>query len=609
MRWTLRSKLLAPIITVVAAGLAVVSSVSYWQARSAITANITHEMDQLCYTTLTHLESWMADQRVNLEGWANMKIVQTALQDTFVGQSARGSASGELAAIIGRYDHIEQIYLLNANGQLIASSDPARASQLKFVEEKYFKAALQGRATYSPVGASKISNRPVIMIAVPVKAGDKTAGVLIGAIDIEKYALEFVTPVKVQSTGYLFLFNQDGLVVAHPNQQHVLNLNLSQLEWGRQLLGKSAGQLSYSFQDVEKFASFNFNQALGLSVCATLPQAELLAPVRRSAITNLTLGGVILMATIGVILLLVRGLTRTLDQGISALNATSTAVATTAAHITVSSQSLADGASEQAASIEETSASLEELSSMTKRNAENSQKANDLSKQTRSAADRGAHDMEAMNLAMEAIKISSDDIAKIIKTIDEIAFQTNILALNAAVEAARAGEAGAGFAVVAEEVRNLAQRSATAAKETATKIEGAISKTAQGVELSGKVAVTLNDIVTKARQVDELAAEVAGASQEQMQGITQINQAVGQMDKVTQSNAASAEESAASAQELNAQATQMKQAVAHLLQLVDGVSSADPNAICSSMVDQPSQPATLTPPQRTPANKPIGLRS
>ncbi|HLP76380.1 MAG TPA: methyl-accepting chemotaxis protein, partial [Candidatus Paceibacterota bacterium] len=241
-----------------------------------------------------------------------------------------------------------------------------------------------------------------------------------------------------------------------------------------------------------------------------------------------------------------------------------------ASHVSSSSQSLAEGASEQAASLEETGASLEELSSMTRRNVENARKATDLAKQARVAADKGVGDMDAMNTAMSAIKASSDDIAKIIKTIDEIAFQTNILALNAAVEAARAGESGMGFAVVADEVRNLAQRSATAAKETAAKIEGAIHNTTQGVDLSRKVTETLNEIVTKARQVDELAAEVAGASGEQMESITQLNNAVGQMDAVTQGNAAAAEESAAAAEELNAQAVAMKQSVGDLLQLVNG---------------------------------------
>ena len=248
-------------------------------------------------------------------------------------------------------------------------------------------------------------------------------------------------------------------------------------------------------------------------------------------------------------------------------------VTVAAGQVSASSQSLAEGAGEQAASLEETSSSLEEMSGMTKRNTENAQKANDLAKQARTAADKGVTDMQQMNQAMAAIKTSSDDIAKIIKTIDEIAFQTNILAVNAAVEAARAGEAGMGFAVVADEVRNLAQRSAQAAKETADKIEGAISKTGQGVVISNKVAEALNDIVAKARQVDELVAEVTGASREQTQGITQINTAVGQMDKVTQGNAASAEECAAAAEELNAQAETMKQSVGELLQLVGGAAN------------------------------------
>ena len=261
--------------------------------------------------------------------------------------------------------------------------------------------------------------------------------------------------------------------------------------------------------------------------------------------------------------ILVRGISRQLNSG-------SEQVVSAASQVSSASQTLAEGASEQAASIEETSASLEDMSSMTKRNAENAQKANDLAKQTRTAADKGAADMQEMNAAMEAIKVSSGDIAKIIKTIDEIAFQTNILALNAAVEAARAGEAGMGFAVVADEVRNLAQRSAQAAKETAAKIEGAIAKTTQGVEISDKVAGALNDIVAKARQVDELVAEVSSASREQTQGITQVNTAVGQMDKVTQSNAANAEESAAAAEELNAQAQAMKESVTELLKLVGG---------------------------------------
>ena len=274
--------------------------------------------------------------------------------------------------------------------------------------------------------------------------------------------------------------------------------------------------------------------------------------------------------------LITSGLNKVLSQLALSMNDGSAQVASAAGQVSSSSQSLAEVSSEQAASIEETSSSLEEMSSMTKRNADNSRQANDLARQTRTAADKGATDMQAMSGAMAEIKKSSDDIAKIIKTIDEIAFQTNILALNAAVEAARAGEAGMGFAVVADEVRNLAQRSAQAAKETAAKIEGSISKTAQGVELSRQVAAALDEIVGKARQMDELAAEVATASKEQSQGTAQVNTAVGQMDKVTQTTAANAEECASAAEELNAQAQTMQAVVRELMQLVGRKSAGAP---------------------------------
>ena len=236
--------------------------------------------------------------------------------------------------------------------------------------------------------------------------------------------------------------------------------------------------------------------------------------------------------------------------------------------VAAASQSLAEGASAQASSLEETSASLEEMSSMTKRNADSADSAKSLSAQTRAAADAGAADMQEMSRAMTEVKAASDNIAKIIKTIDEIAFQTNILALNAAVEAARAGEAGAGFAVVADEVRSLAQRSAQAAKETAEKIENSIHKSQHGAQISDKVTASLAQIVTKARQVDELVAEIAAASKEQAQGITQVNSAVSQMDKITQSNAASAEESASASEELNAQAVALKASVSELEKLI-----------------------------------------
>ena len=272
---------------------------------------------------------------------------------------------------------------------------------------------------------------------------------------------------------------------------------------------------------------------------------------------------------------------RPLNQAIASLSSASVQTTAASSEFSRASQSLAAGATEQAASLEETSASLEEMSSLTKRNAESARQANEFANQTRTAADAGSSDMRTMEKAMQEIKISSDNIGKIIKTIDEIAFQTNLLALNAAVEAARAGEAGQGFAVVADEVRNLAQRSALAAKETAAKIQDSITKSDHGVQISGKVAAALQQIVAKAQQLDGAVAQIAAACNEQSQGISQISSAVMQMDRVTQSNASGAEESASAAEELNAQAQSLRDSVAALVQLVGaqaGQVSASPAA-------------------------------
>lgn len=257
--------------------------------------------------------------------------------------------------------------------------------------------------------------------------------------------------------------------------------------------------------------------------------------------------------------------------------------AAAARQVAIASQSLSGGASEQAAAIEETSTSLEEMSAMIRATAENSQKAKALASDARSVAGAGLGTMELMSAAMEEIGTASADVSKIVKNIDEIAFQTNILALNAAVEAARAGEAGAGFAVVADEVRSLAQRSAAAARETAEKIDVAIASARRGAERSAEVARSLKEITDKVIATDMLVAEIATAAGEQAQGVTQVNTALAQMDRIAQSNAASAEQSAAAAEQLDVQAETLKQSVARLEGLVgrtdddgDGEDEAEP---------------------------------
>jgi hypothetical protein len=261
--------------------------------------------------------------------------------------------------------------------------------------------------------------------------------------------------------------------------------------------------------------------------------------------------------------------------------------------VSQSSQSLAEGASSQASALEETSASLEELSSMTQRNTETARSANALAKDARVEAEGSQQAMMRMQEAMGSIKQSSEQTAKIIKTINEIAFQTNLLALNAAVEAARAGDAGKGFAVVAEEVRNLAQRSAEAAESTGSLLEESRRNAERGVAASGEVTGLLARIADKVERLAEQVGDVSAASEQQSKGIGQIGTAVNEMEKVTQANAASAEESAAAAEELTAQARELAEMVQILLGVVlgsEGAAEASEPAAAGPARKPPSRP-------------------
>lgn len=290
-----------------------------------------------------------------------------------------------------------------------------------------------------------------------------------------------------------------------------------------------------------------------------------------------------------------RSITVGINKIIQGLASGSDQVESAASQVAQSSQAMAEGASEQASSLEETSASLEEMASSVRQNADGAKQARNMAEDARKAADKGKEAMTRMSGAIGEIKKSSDETAKIIKTIDEIAFQTNLLALNAAVEAARAGDAGKGFAVVAEEVRNLAQRSAEAAKNTSSLIEQSQKNSDNGVAVSTEVAEILDEIATAAQKVAQLASEVAVATDEQAKGIDQVNVAVAQMDKVTQANAANSEEAASASEELSAQAKELNEMVAALTSLVKGGKGSSSNGTARRAQSVPRKHALTSP--------------
>jgi methyl-accepting chemotaxis protein len=293
---------------------------------------------------------------------------------------------------------------------------------------------------------------------------------------------------------------------------------------------------------------------------------------RRVQLFSLIVTAAVLVAGILLSLLLVRAVTKPIHRAIGELSEGTDKVSEAANQVASASMQVAEGSSHQAAFIEETSSSLEEMSSMTRQNADHAGQADQLMKEANSSVQEANQSMTGLTGSMQEISKASEQTFKIVKTIDEIAFQTNLLALNAAVEAARAGEAGAGFAVVAGEVRNLAMRAAEAAKNTAALIEETVRKVKDGSQLVTKTNEAFGAVAVTSGKVGGLIGEIAAASGEQAQGIEQVNKAVGQMDRVVQDMAASAEESASASQQMKAQAERMKQMVTELVTLVHGAS-------------------------------------
>ncbi len=432
------------------------------------------------------------------------------------------------------------------------------------------------------------SNDTYIMsVVVPIIVNGEFVGVIGADIKAEEFQA-IVDNTKLFDTGYIWVTSFNATIVAHPKSEiwhtdatdyfdasfespiknSILNEKQIFEAENKSYVNGIVSQVTFASAQI---GDTGRNYAVGVSI----PIKELNASTSQGILIGIILAVVFLVLIIGIMIYvasryIVKPLTGSMDQ----IKDSATKVSFSSKQLSASSQQLSEGATEQAAAIEETSATMDETTSMVKLNADNTRQANNLSKEASKAAMEGSSRMQEMRDSMEELKKSSAEISKIIKVIDEIAFQTNMLALNAAVEAARAGDAGQGFAVVAEEVRNLAQKSAKAARDTAEIIDRNIELSERGVSISSDVYEALEEITSKTKDVNQLMDEISAASDEQAKGTVQVSEAIGQMEIVVQSNAASSEESAASAEQLYAQAGNLEKIVLELNSLVKGENKA-----------------------------------
>ncbi|MHB8068890.1 MAG: methyl-accepting chemotaxis protein [Desulfobaccales bacterium] len=569
MRLGLQNRFLLPTISLIVLGTGILTFISYNKSRQAIEQATREQMTLLLETTRNSIHATLNLFKEQISEWSEETVFQAAAQASEVDQAAK-SASLQLTKLAKRYSYFERINLANKEGLIVASNDPRLTGKLNITDRKYFQEAMQGKLNISEVIISKTTNNPVAFATAPIKEGEKVVGILSGVINLQNFDKIYLEPVKMGKTGYIYMFATDGVLVAHPDKSLVFKMNLKDTIYGQRMLAEKSGTINYNFQGDQKIATFVSLKEPNCILVINAAVNELLAPAQKIKWINLALSASMVLIVGVVIFLLSRSTARPIGRAVDSLLECAQQVGAASSQVAGASQQLAQGSSEQAASLEETTSSLEELASMSRANAENAREANVLMTDTGQVVDQANTSMADLTASMKEISQASGETAKIIKTIDEIAFQTNLLALNAAVEAARAGDAGAGFAVVADEVRNLALRAAEAARNTANLIEGTGSKVQTGSELVDRTSRAFSQVAASTGKAKDLVAEIAAASHEQAQGVEQINKALTEMDLVVQRNAANSEESAGASQELNSQAEQLKSLVSDLVSVVGG---------------------------------------
>jgi len=553
---------------VIATSMGLMLSV-YLVSSRALRMQADEEMDGIATKTAEQLDLWLSSRERDAVNLSELQPLVAACSDHKL-----ADAQQTLDRIQRRSPFYENVFLADANGKLFLDSIGGKSVGIDLMSTEGLRShvehARQGEVWLGDVIKSPATGRPVVLLTTPVKAGGQVVGILGTPIELANFSDAFVSKQRIHGTGYLCMLDSAGTVIAHPDASKILSLNLANTDFGREILNRGNGSVSYELEGIAKTAHFRRSEIKPWTIMAVVPDKELFASVRTIQLYLLLFGALMLAGTLVTVSTLAGRVSRLIQSVVTELDTSVQQFLASSSQISSSSQALAQGSSEQAASLEETSSSAEEITALTQQNNDRSQKVGDLMNEAIPIVGALNKSFQELATGLNEMSTSSEKVAKVIKMIDEIAFQTNILALNAAVEAARAGEAGMGFAVVADEVRNLARRSADAARDTSALIEESLAKSRDGKHQLDNVLQAMEANNKIAGAVKEQTDEIRGASAEQARGIVQISTAIAQMSKVTQSTAAQAEESASAAQELSAQSHALQGIVERLTTVVNG---------------------------------------
>ena len=554
---------LALVLTFSALILAVRTIVS-----SEVESQANEELDRIVDKTTEELENWLSSRERDAVDLSAMEVFAAACKN-----ERRAEASRALLAIQKRSPFYENVFLADTEGTLFADSIEGKSIGFNLASVPGFRVNLEhGRQKETWIGEvmqSPATGRPVLLVTAPIVAGDQVLGFLGTPIELANFSDTFITSYRIRQTGYLFMFDASGTMLAHPDSKLILNDNVGNGP-GRAMLDSDRGHLAYTRAGITKIARFQRAHIKPWKVAAVVPQQELVAGAHRVEIFLALFGVLALIASFGTVWVVAGRASDRITRVATQLVETTVQFTSATDQIAASSQSLAQGAQEQAASAVETSASAQQVSSATEQNRNRADTLRNIMQKAGMSFQVMRDCIEELVRWMDDYRESGQKVAKIIKVIDDIAFQTNILALNAAVEAARAGEAGMGFAVVADEVRTLAHRSAEAARDTAALIQDSIERTGNGQQTVTRCHDAMAVNFELAGQVTKLVEEVAVSGTEQVRGIKLISQSIASMRTITNNSAANAEESASASEEIAAQAQTLRSVASELETIVSG---------------------------------------